>query len=156
MSGKGAEAMSLADQIVRDLKEAMLAKDEVRISCLRMLKTSIKNKQVEKGRELKDEEIQAVVSSLVRKGKEAAAEFLKGGREDLASKEEQELEIFYKYLPEQLSEQEIESVLRAVISEVNATSPKDMGRVMKAAMSKLAGRAEGKVVSEIARRLLGS
>ncbi len=156
MSGKGAEAMSLADQIVRDLKEAMLAKDEVRISCLRMLKTSIKNKQVEKGRELKDEEIQAVVSSLVRKGKEAAAEFLKGGREDLASKEEEELEIFYKYLPEQLSEQEIESVLRAVISEVNATSPKDMGRVMKAAMSKLAGRAEGKVVSEIARRLLGS
>ncbi|HDG96599.1 MAG TPA: GatB/YqeY domain-containing protein [Desulfobacterales bacterium] len=148
--------MSLADQIVRDLKEAMLAKDEVRISCLRMLKTSIKNKQVEKGRELKDEEIQAVVSSLVRKGKEAAAEFLKGGREDLASKEEEELEIFYKYLPEQLSEQEIESVLRAVISEVNATSPKDMGRVMKAAMSKLAGRAEGKVVSEIARRLLGS
>ncbi len=156
MSNKGAKAMSLADQIVQDLKEAMLAKDEIRISCLRMLKTSIKNKQVEKGRELKDEEIQAVVSSLVRKGKEAAAEFSKGGRQDLAKKEEQELEIFYKYLPEQLSEQEIESVLRDVISELNATSPKDMGRVMKAAMSKLAGRAEGKVVSELARRLLSN
>ena len=148
--------MSLTDQIVRDLKEAMLAKDEVRISCLRMLKTSIKNKEVEKGRKLNDGEIQALISSLVRKGKEAAAEFLKGGREDLAKKEEQELKIFYKYLPEQLSEQEIETVLRTVISEVNATSQKDMGRVMKAAMSKLAGRAEGKVVSQIARRLLSS
>ena len=148
--------MSLADQIVQDLKEAMLAKDELRISCLRMIKTSIKNKQVEKGRELKDEEVQAVISSLVRKGKEAAQEFSKGGREDLAKKEEQELKIFYKYLPEQLSEQEIESVLRDIISEVNATSPKDMGRVMKAAMSKLAGKAEGKVVSDIARRLLSS
>ncbi len=148
--------MSLADQIVQDLKEAMLAKDELRISCLRMIKTSIKNKQVEKGRDLKDEEVQAVISSLVRKGKEAVEEFTKGGREDLAKKEEQELKIFYKYLPEQLSKQQIESVLRDIITEVNASSPKDMGRVMKAAMSKLAGKAEGKVVSEIARTLLSS
>ncbi|MBW1731499.1 MAG: GatB/YqeY domain-containing protein [Deltaproteobacteria bacterium] len=146
--------MSLAERIVQDLKEAMRAKDETRVSCLRMLKTSIKNKQVEKGRELKDDEIQAVISSLVRKGKEAVAEFTKGGREDLAKKEEQELKIFYQYLPEQLSAEEIESVLRTIISELSATSPKDMGKVMKAAMSKLAGRAEGKQVSEIAKRLL--
>jgi hypothetical protein len=146
--------MSLAERIVQDLKEAMRAKDETRISCLRMLKTSIKNKQVEKGRELKDDEIQAVISSLVRKGKEAVAEFTKGGREDLAKKEEQELKIFYQYLPEQLSAEEIESVLRTIISELSATSPKDMGKVMKAAMSKLAGRVEGKQVSEIAKRLL--
>ncbi|RLB43761.1 MAG: GatB/YqeY domain-containing protein [Deltaproteobacteria bacterium] len=148
--------MSLADQITQDFKEALRAKDELRLSCLRMLKTAIKNKQVEKGRELKDEEIQSVISSLVRKGREAAAEFLKGGRQDLAEKEEKEVEVFSRYLPEQLSEEEIESVLREIILEVNASSPKDMGRVMKAAMSKVAGKADGKVVSGIAKRLLGS
>ena len=148
--------MSLAEQITQDFKEAMRGKDELRLSCLRMLKTAIKNKQVEKGRELKDEEIQSVISSLVRKGKEAAAEFSKGGRQDLAEKEEQEIQVFYKYLPQQLGEEEIEAVLRDVISETNATSQKDMGRVMKAAMSKLAGKADGKLVSGIAKRLLGS
>jgi len=148
--------MSLAEQITQDFKEAMRGKDELRLACLRMLKTAIKNKQVEKGRKLKDEEIQSVISSLVRKGKEAAAEFSKGGRQDLAEKEEQEIQVFYKYLPQQLGEEEIESVLRDVISETNATSQKDMGRVMKAAMSKLAGKADGKLVSGIAKRLLGS
>lgn len=148
--------MSLAEQINKDFKEAMRAKDELRLSCLRMLKTAIKNKQVEKQRELKDEEIQSVIASLVRKSKEAVEEFTKGGRQDLAEKEAREVEVFSKYLPEQLSEDEIVSVLRDIISEINATSPKDMGRVMKAAMTKLAGKADGRVVSGIAKRLLDS
>ena len=84
--------MSLNEKILDDLKGAMKAKDSVRLSCLRMLKTSVKNRQVEKGRELEDEEILAIVSSLVRKGKEAIGEFRKGDREDLAQKEEQELQ----------------------------------------------------------------
>lgn len=148
--------MSLAEQINKDFKEAMRAKDELRLSCLRMLKTAIKNKQVEKQRELKDEEIQSVIASLVRKSKEAVEEFTKGGRQDLAEKEAREVEVFSRYLPEQLTEDEIVSVLRDIISEINATSPKDMGRVMKAAMTKLAGKADGRVVSGIAKRLLDS
>jgi uncharacterized protein YqeY len=141
-------------KINEDLKDAMKAKDSVRVSCLRMLKTAVKNMQIEKGRELKDKEIETVVSSLVRKGKEAVKEFRNGGREELAAKEEQEIEIFYEYLPRQLTPEEIEKTLREVISELSATSPKDMGKVMKAAMARMSGQAQGKAVSEIAGRLL--
>ena len=146
--------MSLNQKINEDLKVAMKARDSVRVSCLRMLKTALKNMQIEKGRELEDKEIEAIVSSLIRKGKEAINEFRNGGREDLAAKEENEIEIFYEYLPRQLTSEEIEETLRAVISELSATSPRDMGKVMKAAMARMAGQAQGKEVSEIAGRLL--
>ena len=146
--------MSLSKQITEDLKKAMKAKDVLRISCIRMLKSSLKNKQVEKGRELEDDEIRAVISSMVRKGKEAIKEFTNGGREDLARKEEKEINIFYEYLPQQLTPVEIEKILKEVISELKAESPKDLGRVMKLAMSKMAGQAQGKEVNEIARKLL--
>ena len=120
-----------------------------------MLKASVKNRQVEKGRELEDEEIQATLSTLVRKGKEAAGEFRRGDREDLALKEEQEIKIFYEYMPRQLSTEIIEKKLQQIISELSAKSPKDLGKVMKAAMDRMAGQAEGKTVNEIARKLLG-
>jgi hypothetical protein len=90
----------------------------------------------------------------VKKGKEAAQEFRKGQREDLALKEEAELEVFYDYLPRQLGPEEIESVLKDVINEISASSVKDLGKVMRAAMDRMAGRAQGKEVNEIARRLL--
>jgi len=146
--------MSLNQKINEDLKIAMKARDSVRVSCLRMLKTALKNMQIEKGRELEDKEIEAIVSSLIRKGKEAINEFRNGGREDLAAKEENEIEIFYEYLPRQLTSEEIEETLREVISELSATSPGDMGKVMKASMARMAGQAQGKEVSEIAGRLL--
>jgi len=146
--------MSLTQQITEDLKVAMKAKDQIRISCLRMLKTALKNRQVEIGHELEDEEIQPVISSLIRKGQEAAKEFRQGGRDDLAAKEEEEIKIFYGYLPQQLNPDEIEKVLREIIAELSATSPKDLGKVMKAAMARLAGKAQGREVNEIARRLL--
>ena len=146
--------MSLNQKIMDDLKAAMKAKDAELLSCLRMLKTSLKNLQVEKGRDLKDDEIQAVISSSVRKSKEAAEEFRKGDREDLALKEEQEIQYLYAYLPQQLSAEEIENTLKEVIEELSAKSPKDLGKVMKAAMAKMAGQAQGKEVNEIARKLL--
>lgn len=146
--------MSLSDRIAEDLKSAIKAKDQVRISCMRMLKASLKNKQVEKGRELKDEEIHGILSSLVRKNKEAIKEFRDGGREDLAVKEEQEVKIFYEYLPQQLGREEIEKALRGIISELSATGPGDLGKVMKVAMARMAGQVEGKEVNEIARGLL--
>jgi uncharacterized protein YqeY len=150
------KAMSLSETIIEDLKTALKSKDELRLSCLRMLKAALKNKQVEKGKgqELKDEEIQAVISSFTKKGKEAAAEFRKGGREDLALKEEQEIKILYEYLPRQLTPEEIEKTLREIISELSAESFKDLGKVMKVAMARMAGQAQGKEVNEIARKIL--
>ena len=141
-------------KIIEDLKKAMKAKETTRVSCLRMLKTALKNKQVEKGRDLEDKEIQAVISSLVRKAKEAAKEFTEGNRPDLAAKEEGEIEIYYEYLPEQLTPADIEKILKEVISESSAAGMKDLGTVMKAAMSRMGGQAQGKEVNEIARKLL--
>ena len=146
--------MSLSQKITDDLKQAMKAKDTSRMSCLRMLKSALKNKQVEKGDELVDQEIQHVISSLIRKGQEAAKEFKAGDRPDLASKEEEEIKIFYAYLPEQLTQGDIERNLKEIISELSASGPKDLGKVMKAAMARMAGKAQGKEVNEIARRLL--
>lgn len=146
--------MSLAQELAEDFKKALKAKDEARVSCLRMLKASLKNEQIKKGKELNDEEIQAVVSSLIRKGQEAAEEFKKGNRDDLAHKEEEEIKILYGYLPEQLGSPEIEATLKEIIDELSATGLKDLGKVMKAAMAKMAGKAQGKEVNELARKLL--
>ena len=148
--------MSLSDKIIEDLKSAIKSKDEIRVSSLRLLKAALKNKQVEKGKghELNDEEIQAVISSFTRKGKEAAVEFRRGGREDLALKEEQEIKILSEYMPRQLTPEEIEKTLREIISELSAESSKDLGKVMKAAMARMAGQAQGKEVNEIARKIL--
>ncbi len=146
--------MGLAQSISDDLKNAIKQKDELRLSCLRMLKAALKNLQVEKGRELNDREIEAAIASQVRKGQEAAAEFRKGGREDLVQKEEQEIQILYLYLPRQLTPEQIEKSLREIISELSASGPQDLGKVMKTAMARMAGQAQGKEVNEIARKLL--
>jgi uncharacterized protein YqeY len=146
--------MPLNKQIQDDLTKAIKAKDELRVSCIRMLKTAMKNKQVELGRELKEDEVHAIISSLVRKGKEAVDGFRGGGREDLALKEEREIELLYEYLPRQLTDEEIQQVLVEIIAELPDKSPKNLGAVMKAAMVKMAGQAEGKKVNEIARKLL--
>ncbi len=144
----------LSQKIIDDLKASMKARDSTRTSCLRMLKSAIKNKQVEKGDPLKDEEIQTVISSLIKKGQEAVKEFRRGGREDLAAKEEEEIRIFYGYLPEQLAPADIEKTLKEIMAELSADSLKDMGKVMKVAMARMAGKAQGKEVNEIARKLL--
>lgn len=146
--------MSLNQRIFDHLKEAMKAKDAVRVSCLRMLKASLKNIQVEKGRELKEEEIEAAIFSSIKKAKEAAEGFRKGGREDLALKEELEIDILYHYLPQQLTPEEIEKTVKEVIEETSSKSAKDLGKVMKTAMSRMTGLAQGKEVNEIAKKLL--
>jgi uncharacterized protein YqeY len=146
--------MPLDEKIVEDLKKAMKEKDAVRLSCLRMLKTALKNLQVDKQRKLKEEEILSVISSLIKKGKESATEYRKADRKDLALKEEAEVNIFYGYMPQQLTPEDIETALKEIILEVSAKKPSDLGKVMKTAMSRLAGKAQGKEVNAIARRLL--
>jgi uncharacterized protein YqeY len=146
---------SLVEKIAQDLKEAMKAKDESRVSCLRVLKAAVTNEQGRRTQPLKDEDVQAVIQSLVRKGQEAAVEFRKGHREDMAAKEEGEVKLLSGYLPNQLDPAEIEKVLREIIAEGSASGLKDLGKVMKAAMGRLAGKVQGKEVNEIAKRLLG-
>jgi uncharacterized protein YqeY len=148
-------ATSLVEKIAQDLKEAIKAKNEFRVSCLRVLKAAVTNEQGRRTQPLTDEDTQAVIQSLVRKGQEAAVEFRKGHREDTAAKEEGEVKILSEYLPQQLSPAEIETVLKEIIAEVSASGPKDLGKVMKAAMGRLAGKVQGKEVNEIAKRLLG-
>ena len=146
--------MSLYDTILLDLRKSIKGQDKEKLSVLRGLKTAIKNKQIELRQELNDDQILAVISSELKKRKEAIEMFGEGSRQDLVEKEEAEIEILSSYLPPQLSEEEIKETLAQVIEEVSASSPKDLGKVMKSAMVKLAGRADGREVNRLARELL--
>jgi uncharacterized protein YqeY len=148
------EAMSLYDDIVADLKKSLKDQHKERLSVLRGLKTAIKNKQVELREQPTDDQIRGVISSEIKKRKEAIEQFGQGSRQDLVEKEENELKILSSYLPPQLSTEEIKGILTQAIEEISATSPKDLGRVMKSVMPKLAGRADGREVNRIARELL--
>ncbi len=146
--------MALLDQIQKDLKEAMKAKDSVRLGTLRLVLTAIKNKEKEVKRELEEKEVLQIISNQIKQRKDSVEQYRKGGREDLASKEEQELKILQSYMPEQLSEAELEKLVMETIQEVGATTVKDLGKVMKVIMPRVAGRADGKVVNQMVRSRL--
>ena len=148
--------MTLNDTIAADLTAAMKAKDAVRLSALRMLKAAVMNKEVEKKRDLEDGEVLQVVASLVKQRRDSVEQFSKGGRTDLADKETAEIAILEHYMPPAISADEIEAAVAAAIAETGASSAKDMGKVMKAVMPKLAGKnADGKAVNDAVRRKLG-
>ena len=146
--------MSLYDDIIGDLRYALKEQDKQKLSVLRGLKSAIKNKQVVLRKDLTDEQIMGVISSEIKKGKEAVEKFSQGSRQDLVAKEEEEIKILSKYLPPQLSTEDIREIVTQVIEEISASSPKDLGGVMKSAMAKVAGRADGREVNRIARELL--
>ena len=149
--------MSLSSSISTDIAAAMKAKDPARLSALRMLKAAVMNKGVEKGRDLDDAEVLQVVASLVKQRRESIEQFANAGRTDLVEKETAELSVLNQYLPPAASAEEIEAAVAAAIAETGAASPKDMGKVMKAVMPKLAGKnADGRAVNEIVRRQLGA
>jgi uncharacterized protein len=149
--------MPLRDQVNADLTAAMKAKDAGRLSALRMLKAAIMNKDVEKGHDLEDAEVLQVVASLVKQRRDSIEQFTKAGRTDLVEKETGEITVLEHYLPPAATADEIEAAVKAAIVETGAASPKDMGKVMKAVMPKLAGKnADGKAVNEIVRRTLGA
>ena len=149
--------MVLSDTINTDITTAMKSKDAPRLSALRMLKAAIMNKGVEKGRDLDDAEVLLVVSSLVKQRRDSVDQFSKAGRTDLADKETAEIVILEKYLPPAASPEEVEAAVAAAVAETGASSPKDMGKVMKAVMPKLAGKnADGRAINEAVRRKLGA
>lgn len=146
--------MGLYDDIIADFTKSMKHQDRETLSVLRGLKTAIKNKQVELREEPTDDQIRAVISSEIKKRKEAIEKFSQGSRQDLVEKEGNELKILSSYLPPQLSTEEIKGIVAQAIEEISASSPKDVGRVMKTVMPKVVGRADGREVNRIARELL--
>jgi uncharacterized protein len=148
--------MSLKQQIISDLTASMKAQDVARTSTLRMVKAGMVNREIEKGAELDDEEMVKLLRSMVKQRKDSIEQYEKGGRQDLVDKEKAEIDVISAYLPQAASAEEIEQAVVGAISETGATSMKDMGKVMKAAQSRLAGKnADGRAVSDAVKAKLG-
>jgi len=148
--------MAIVEKIEKDLVAAMKAKEELKLSVLRMAKAAFMNKKIELGRPLEDPEALAVLRTLIKQRRDSTEQFRKGKRDDLADKEEAEIKIIELYLPAGASAEEIDAAVASALEETGATGAKDMGKVMKAAMSKLAGKnVDGKQVSEKVRARLG-
>ena len=148
--------MSLYQRLDQALKEAIKNQQPVATSTLRLLKSAIRYREVDVKRPLTEAELQATVNTQVKQRREAIAEYTKAGRPELAKQEEEELSVLLSFLPPQLSPEEMAAEVAAVIAELGATGPNDLGKVMKNAMARLAGRADGKVIRDIAQQRLGS
>jgi hypothetical protein len=148
--------MPLVDDVGVAIAEAMRQRATVRLSALRMLKAAFMNKSIEKKHDLDDAEARQVVAALVKQRKDSIEQFTKGGRQDLADKEAAEIVVLEAYLPAAVDPAAVDAAVIAAVAETGATSPKDMGRVMKAVMTKLAGQnVDGKAVNELVRKHLG-
>jgi uncharacterized protein len=146
--------MSLIDQIEQQMKEALRGGQKERLSVLRGLKSEFKYKQIELGHPLTDEEIIGVLSTAAKKRRESIEQFRAGGRQDLVTKEENELQVINSYLPEQLSEDKLRQMIAEAIAESGADSPQKMGLVMKLLIPKVKGMADGKLVSKLVSEML--
>ena len=148
--------MSSVERIDRAIADAMRAKDRGRLSTLRLLKAALVNRSIERGQALDEAELQQVVTTLVKQRRESIEQFNRGGRPELAAKEAAEITILEEYLPPAMDAAELDRIVSLAIKEADATSVKDLGRVMKLAMAKLAGQfVDGRAVNELARRKLG-
>jgi uncharacterized protein YqeY len=148
--------MSLEERIEGEFKAALKAQDKIKLSTLRMLKADINNLKLEPNKKaLTDADIVKIIQRQVKQHKDSIEQFEKGKRDDLAEKEKKELEILSGYLPEQLSEEELTKIIKDAVKELEATSKKDMGKVIKTVMERVKGKAEGKTVSRIVAAMLG-
>ena len=146
--------MSLKDKLTEDLKQTIRQGDELGKSTLRLVMAAIKNAEIEKRRELEEGELLAIIAKEAKLRRESIAQFEKGGRQDLVDREKAELQILLAYLPEQLSREEIEAQARQIIEEVGATSPAQMGQVMRRLMPLMQGKADGKLVNQVVKELV--
>ena len=149
--------MTLFDRIGQDITAAMRAKDQARLAPLRMAKAALMNREVEKGRALEEPEVEQVIASLIKQRRDSIEQFTKGGRPELAAREAAEITLLETYLPPPVDQAAIEAAVAAVVAETGASGAKDLGRVMKGVMSKLAGQTvDGKVVNQLVRQKLGA
>jgi uncharacterized protein YqeY len=149
--------MTISEQIQKDMVDAMRSRDELRLSTLRMVKAAIKLKEVDKRAVLDDKETQQVLSTLIKQRRDSIEQFTKGGRQELADKEADEIKIIEHYLPKAMGEEQIAEAVKATIAEMGSPTMKDMGTVMKNVMAKLqatGARVEGKTVSELVKKSL--
>jgi uncharacterized protein YqeY len=149
--------MSISEKVQKDMTEAMRARDERRLSALRMVKAALKNREIEKRGKLEDSEEMQVLNSLIKQRKDSVEQFTKGGRQELADKEAAEIKLIESYLPQAVPEAEIEAVVRGKLAEMGTPTLKDMGAVMKAVMAHFqtsGARVDGKLVSEMVKRQL--
>ncbi|WP_110953316.1 GatB/YqeY domain-containing protein [Anaerosinus massiliensis] len=148
--------MSLKDQLTEDMKQAMKAREEgkLRLSVIRMVRSAIKNVEINNKKELAEDEVLDIISKEVKMRRDSMDEFKKANRQDLVDQLEQEIEILLPYLPQQLTETEVRSLVNEAVVASGATSPKDMGKVMAVLMPKVKGRADGKLVNTLVREIL--
>ncbi len=148
---------TLKERIDQELKDAMRSREELTTSVLRMLKSAVKYKEVEPGaKALDDAGVLQVIATLIKQRRDSVEQFRSGNRDDLADKEEREIVVLQRYLPQQLSKEELLAEVKAAVSATGARGPKDMGAVMKALLPKVQGRAEGKAVSEAVKAALAA
>jgi len=148
--------MALEDRLVEEMKQAMKSNDKLRLSTIRMIRTAVKNKEIEQRKPLDDEGIIRVIQGMVRKSEESVEQFKAGGRMDLVEKETKEIETMKSYLPQPLSREEVLKIIDQAIEETQATSLKDLGKVMKSLMPKLGGKADGALVNQWVKERLSS
>jgi uncharacterized protein YqeY len=146
--------MSLIDKLQEDMKLALKSKDELRLSTIRLLRSSVSYARIDKGDELTDDEVLEVLAKAAKMRRESIEAAERGGREDVAQRERAELSVINEYLPKQLDEAEIETIARQIASEVGADDPKDRGKVMGPLMQQIRGRADGKLANQVVERIL--
>ena len=146
--------MTLKEQLKSDLKDAMRAKDIVKRDSIRSINTMIKQIEVDERKDMSDEEVIALIQKGVKTRTESISQYKSAGRDDLVEKEQAEIDIFSDYLPKQLTDDELQSIIQAIIKETNASSMKDMGKIMNPAKSKIGGGADGKRINEMVKKLL--
>ena len=149
--------MGILQDIDNDLKEALKKKEEVAVSTIRMLKAALHNRKIEKkGEELSETEVLKVIAKQIKQREDSIEQFKKGGRQELVDKETEESEVLKRYVPEQMSDEEVAAIVKKVIEESGAKDKKDFGNVMKAVMTQVKGRADGKLISQMVSQQLGS
>lgn len=146
--------MSLEERLVEEMKQAMKSNDRLRLSTIRMIRSALKNKEIELRKKLEDEDVVKVIQVMVRKGEESVEQFQTGGRVDLVEKEKKELDILKSFLPQPLSQEELFKIIDQSIQETQASSLKDIGKVMKSVMPKIGGKADGKLINQLVKERL--
>ena len=146
--------MGLEERLIEEMKHAMKSNDKLRLSTIRMIRSAAKNKEIEQRSQLTDESMTKVIQGLVKKGEESVEQFRAGGRMDLVEKEEKEIEILKSFLPEPISREEILKAIDQSIEETQASSLKDLGKVMKSVIPKLGGKADGKLINQLVKERL--
>lgn len=146
--------MSLAERLNNDMKQAMKNQDKFKLSVIRMIRSSIKNAEIDQRRELSEEEVLDIINRELKQRKDSLHEFQKAGRDDLVEQSQKEIEVIHEYLPAQLTEEEVKAIVQQTIQEVGASSKAEMGKVMGALMPKVKGRADGKLVNQIVQQSL--